>query len=56
MHQGERAGSLWWPKSLTHTSKLAQLIYYYYHYYYKDDDDYYDYDDYSTTITNSTTI
>ena len=26
MHWGERAGTLWWPKSHTHTSKLAQCM------------------------------
>jgi len=26
MHQGERAGTLWWPMSCTHTSKLAQCM------------------------------
>ena len=26
MHRSERAGTLWWPKSHTHTSKLAQCI------------------------------
>ena len=26
MHQGERAGTLWWPISYTHTSKLAQCM------------------------------
>jgi len=25
MHQGEKAGTLWWPKSRTRTSKLAQM-------------------------------
>ena len=26
MHRGETAGTLWWPKSRTHTSKLAQCM------------------------------
>jgi len=26
MYRGERAGTLWWPKSRTHTSKLAQCM------------------------------
>ena len=26
MHRGERAGTLWWPKSRNHTSKLAQYM------------------------------
>ena len=27
-HRGERAGTLWWPKSRTHTSKLAHCMSY----------------------------